>query len=282
MPDFITLSPQGRQQTLEYAWVGSTAADAPICVFLHEGLGCVALWRQFPAQLCARLGMRGLVYSRFAYGASTPRPHDEPFPRDYLQREAVEVLPALLTALDIQRPWLLGHSDGGSIALIAAAHTARNPTTNLSGIVTIAPHYFVEDACLAGIRRAKAAYEHGTLRQKLAKYHHDVDSAFYGWCNVWLDPTHHDWSIEAELAAITCPILAIQGVEDEYAASLAQIEGIQRQAPHTVLSPLSGCDHNPHLRQPQRVIEAIAAFGRQVSPGCQKLHVRRNSSRLET
>lgn len=260
MPDFITLSPQGRRQTLEYAWVGSTDADAPVCVFLHEGLGCVALWRQFPAQLCARLGMRGLVYSRFAYGASTPRPHDEAFPRDYLRREAIEVLPALFTALDIRQPWLLGHSDGGSIALLAAA---RNSTT-LSGIIAIAPHYFVEDACLAGIRRAKAAYEQGAqggnLRQKLAKYHHDVDSAFYGWCNIWLDPTYRDWSIETDLAAITCPTLAMQGIEDEYAGSLAQIEGIQRQAPHTVLHPLSGCDHNPHLRHPERVIEAIAGF----------------------
>ncbi|MDR3055678.1 MAG: alpha/beta hydrolase [Zoogloeaceae bacterium] len=256
MPDFITFTPQGRRQTLEYAWVGATDADAPVCVFLHEGLGCVALWRQFPALLCARLGMRGLIYSRYAYGASTPRPRDEAFPRDYLRREAVEVLPALLTALDIRRPWLLGHSDGGSIALIAAAHDSAA----LSGIITIAPHYFVEDACLSGIRRAKTAYEQGALRQKLAKYHHDVDSAFYGWCNIWLDPTYRDWSIEPDLAAITCPTLAMQGVNDEYAGSLAQIEGIQRQASHTVLRPLPDCDHNPHLRQPEQVIQAIVAF----------------------
>ncbi|MDR1889114.1 MAG: alpha/beta hydrolase [Zoogloeaceae bacterium] len=262
MPDFITLAPQGRRQTLEYAWVGVADAHAPVCVFLHEGLGCVALWRQFPARLCARLGLRGLVYSRFAYGASTPRPHDEPFPRDYLHREAVDVLPALLTALDIRQPWLLGHSDGGSIALIAAARNAPA----LSGIITLAPHYFVEDACLTGIRRARDAYERGTLRQKLAKYHHDVDSAFYGWCNAWLDPARHDWSIEAELPNIACPTLAMQGVEDEYAASLAQIEGIQRQSPHTALHPLPGCDHNPHLRQPELVIEAIAAFMGETAP----------------
>jgi pimeloyl-ACP methyl ester carboxylesterase len=256
-PAFITLAPQGRQQTLEYAWIGATETDSPLCVFLHEGLGSIALWRDFPARLCARLGWRGLVYSRMGYGASTPWPHDESLPRHYLRREAVEVLPALLEALDVarQKPWLAGHSDGGSIALLAASSDAAS----YAGIVAIAPHYFVEDACLAGIRRARAAFESGNLRTRLKRYHRDVDGAFYGWCNIWLDPAYRDWRIEAELKRITCPVLAIQGDADEY-ATLEQIEGIKRQAPQTKCLVLPQCGHAPHLQQPEAVVEAIAAF----------------------
>jgi pimeloyl-ACP methyl ester carboxylesterase len=257
-PAFITLAPQGREQTLEYAWAGAAAADAPLLVFLHEGLGSVALWRDFPARLCARLGWRGLAYSRRGYGASTP--HDGPLPRHYLRREAVDVLPALLTALDVARhkPWLIGHSDGGSIALLAASCDAAS----YAGIITLAPHYFVEDVCLAGIRRARAAFETGDLRARLARYHQDVDGAFYGWCNIWLDPAYRDWRIEAELAGIVCPILAIQGDADEY-ATLEQINGVARQAPQTKRLTLPRCGHSPHLQQPEAVLEAIAAF---VSP----------------
>jgi pimeloyl-ACP methyl ester carboxylesterase len=259
---FITLSPQGRTQTLEYAWVGAKhPAQAPL-VFLHEGLGSVALWRDFPARLCEKLDTRGLVYSRFGYGASTSRPADEPLPRHYLRREAVEVLPALLEALDIKKPWLVGHSDGGSIALLAASHDSAR----LSGIVTIAPHYFVEAVCLQGIERACKAYEQGKLRERLARYHRDVDSVFYGWRDVWLRPDYRDWNIEAELKKINCPILAIQGDADEY-ATLEQIEGIKRHRPQTRLCVLARCGHSPHQQQPEAVLEAICAFVREETPG---------------
>jgi pimeloyl-ACP methyl ester carboxylesterase len=260
MSDFVTLPPQGsrsRTLRLEYAWVGTTdpAPETPTMVFLHEGLGCIASWRNFPAALCARLQWRGLVYSRFAYGASTARPHDEPFPDDYLEREALEVLPAMLDALDIERPWLLGHSDGGSIALIAAGSDA----TSHAGIVTIAPHYRVEDMCLTGIERARAAYEESGLRARLAKYHRDVDSAFYGWCDTWLRPRRRGWSIEDMLKNIACPSLAIQGVQDEY-ATLDQIEALARHAPHTALLKIEDCGHFPHFAHTDRVIDAVAAF----------------------
>ncbi|MDR1854636.1 MAG: alpha/beta hydrolase, partial [Azoarcus sp.] len=195
---FLDLPPtatRARPLRLEYRWLGpaNPAPDTPTLVFLHEGLGCVELWRQFPAKLCERLQWRGLAYSRYAYGASTPRPHDEPFPDDYLERETLDVLPQTLRALGVERPWLLGHSDGGTIALIAAAHDRA--CERYAGIVTIAPHYRVEDVCLAGIERARDAYEHGDLRRKLAKYHRDVDGAFYGWCDTWLNPRRRGWNI---------------------------------------------------------------------------------------
>ena len=256
-PAFLDIAPRGRKQTLEYVWMGAAATNRPILVFLHEGLGSVALWRDFPERLCARLGRRGLAYSRMGYGASTPHPHDEPLPRHYLRREAVEVLPALLEALDVaqQKPWLIGHSDGGSIALLAASYDAAS----YSGIVAIAPHYFVEDVCLEGIRRASAAFETGDLRARLARYHQDVDGAFHGWRDIWLDPAYRDWRIETELKRITCPVLAIQGDADEY-ATLEQINGIRRQAPQTELLVLPQCGHSPHLQQPEATLAAIATF----------------------
>ncbi|MDR0702519.1 MAG: alpha/beta hydrolase [Azoarcus sp.] len=257
MSGFVTLPRHGAVLTLEYAWVAPEGLpeDAPVLVFLHEGLGCAASWRKFPAALCERLQWRGLVYSRYAYGASTPRPRDEPFPGDYLEREALGVLPALLRALEIEKPWLLGHSDGGSIALIAAGSDAAR----YGGIVSIAPHYCVEEICLEGIARACTAYEQGDLRERLAKYHRDVDSAFYGWCNAWLDPRRRGWRIENLLKHITCPSLAIQGAQDEY-ATLDQIEAIARHAPHTELLAIEGCGHFPFRHAAETVISAIAGF----------------------
>ncbi|MDR1424479.1 MAG: alpha/beta hydrolase [Azoarcus sp.] len=262
---FIALPPHGsiaRGLELEYQWVGppAPAPGAPTMVFLHEGLGCIELWRSFPADLCARLQWRGLVYSRFAYGASTPRPHAEPFPSDYLERETLDVLPRVLRALGIERPWLLGHSDGGSMALLAAANDPGSE--HYAGIIAIAPHYCVEEVCIAGIERARATYEQGGLRRKLAKYHRDVDSAFYGWCDAWLNPRRRGWSIAGQLQNITCPVLAIQGVQDEY-ATLEQIEAIQRHAPHSELLAIDGSGHLPFLAFEERVIEAIARFCQQ-------------------
>ena len=264
MKQFLTLS-SPRALTLEFAWFGpeSVPADAPTLVFLHEGLGCVASWRSFPHDLCERLQCRGFAYSRFAYGASTPRPHDEPFPFDYLEREAAEGLPAVLGTLGIERPWLIGHSDGGTIALLAAAGDpgcARYP-----GIVVIAPHYWLEEVCIEGIERTRVAYEQGSLRGRLARFHQDVDSAFYGWCNVWLDPARRGWNIESSLKSIACPTLAIQGVQDEY-ATLYQIEAIQRHAPQTKLMKVDDCGHFPFFVQREAVIDAIAAFVRESRP----------------
>lgn len=251
----VKINPAGRSLELEYLWVGTEDSNAPVVVFLHEGLGSVSLWRDFPHRFCERLGVRGLIYSRFGYGHSTARPQHERFPVSYLHREAIEVLPAFLDALGVTRPWLFGHSDGGSIALLAAANFPQR----FQGIVVMAPHIFVEDVSIENIEVARAAYRGNALRERLARYHHDVDSAFYGWNDVWLDPAFREWNIAAEIERITCPVLAIQGVDDEY-GTLEQIYGIQRSVPHTQLLVLQACGHSPHKDQPEAVIAETAAF----------------------
>ena len=249
----------GRPIEIEYQWVGTAGAAAPLLVFLHEGLGSVAMWRDFPARLCVAAGMRGLVYSRPGYGKSTPRAPDEHWRPDFMHRQAREVLPALLRALGMDatrdKPWLFGHSDGGSIALL---HAALHPR-ELKGAVVVAPHLHVEDLSIASIELARVAYERTDLRQKLARYHDDVDSAFWGWNDVWLDPAFRGWNIEGELAGIRCPLLAVQGADDEY-GTLEQIRGIARRVPGTELLELPGCGHSPHKEQPQALIEAVVSF----------------------
>lgn len=244
-----------RDVQIEYRWAGLASDDAAVMVFLHEGLGSVALWKDFPDQLCAALGLRGLVYSRPAYGHSTPRAANEHWTPDFMHRQAREVLPALLGALGIQRPWLFGHSDGGSIALL---HAAMFPDA-VRGAIVLAPHLFVEALSVTSIAEAKVAYEHQGLRERLSRYHADVDSAFYGWNDIWLSPTFRDWNIERELDAIRCPLLAIQGEDDEY-GTLQQITSIRDRLPATTLLALPACGHSPHRDQPQAVIDAVGRF----------------------
>ena len=244
-----------RDLDLEYEWVARERCERPVVVFLHEGLGSVAMWRDFPRRLCDRLGMRGLVYSRFGYGRSTARPWQEQFPVQYLHYEALDVLPVVLERLGVAGPWLFGHSDGGSIALLAAAHFPDR----FAGAVVMAPHIFVEEVSLANIRIARAAYREHGLRARLARYHDDVDSAFYGWNDVWLDPAFRAWNIEAEIAKITCPLLAIQGESDEY-ATLDQLHGIRRRVPQSQLLFLPDCGPSPHRDQPEAVIGAVQDF----------------------
>ena len=236
---------QDRQIRIEYQWVGSSDPAAPVMVFLHEGLGSVSLWKDFPDQLCQRLGMRGLVYSRPGYGQSTPRERDEHWGVDFMHRQAWEVLPALLSTLEVHRPWLFGHSDGGSIALLYAARFHAQ----CSGVIVVAPHIMVEDISITSIQLARDAYLHQGLRERLARYHDDVDSAFFGWNDVWLSSEFRHWSIEAELAAIGCPLLAIQGEEDEY-GTLEQVYGIRQMLPETTVLTLPDCGHSPHRDQP--------------------------------
>jgi pimeloyl-ACP methyl ester carboxylesterase len=249
----------GRPVRIEVQWVGSGDAAAPLIVFLHEGLGSVAMWREFPAQLCAAAGARGLVYSRPGYGRSTPRPPDERWQPDFMHRQAREVLPALLAALGIdarrQKPWLFGHSDGGSIALLYAA---AFPDA-LRGAIVLAPHILVEDVSIRSIEQARDVYRSTDLRQKLGRYHDDPDSAFWGWNDIWLDPAFRSWSIEDEIAAIRCPLLAVQGMADEY-GTLEQIRGIARRVPGTELLEIPSCGHSPHKDQAQVVIAAVASF----------------------
>ena len=256
---FVDIPWGGRPVRIEYRWVGTQTPGAPVVVFLHEGLGSVAMWRDFPAQLCEALGARGLVYSRPGYGRSTPRAGDERWAPDFMHRQAREVLPALLQALaiDPQRAplWLFGHSDGGSIALLYAA---AFPDA-LRGAIVLAPHILVEDVSVASIRKAREAYLATDLRERLGRYHDDADSAFWGWNDIWLAPEFRDWSIEEDIAAIRCPLLAIQGLDDEY-GTLEQIRGIRRRVPRARLLELGRCGHSPHKDEPAAVIAAARAF----------------------
>ncbi len=252
--DFVNIDWQGRAVRIEHQWLNANLAEAPLLVFLHEGLGSLAMWRDFPQQLCNALGVRGLVYSRPGYGQSTPRDADEHWAPDFMHRQANEVLPALLQALNVtQAPWLWGHSDGGSIALLYAS---RHRT---AGVMVMAPHIRVEEVSVQSIAKAKAAYENTDLRERLSRYHSDVDSAFWGWNRIWLAPEFRNWSIETELSTLTCPVLAIQGIQDEY-GTLAQIRDIQRHVAHTQLLELADCGHAPHRDQPQALTQACLTF----------------------
>ncbi|MBX3635257.1 MAG: alpha/beta hydrolase [Rubrivivax sp.] len=250
---FVDVAAGGRRLRVEHRWVGDDGA-APLVVFLHEGLGSVAMWRDFPDRLCAAAGCRGLVYSRPGYGRSTPRAASERWAPDFMHRQAFELLPALLRACHVTTPpWLLGHSDGGSIALL---HAARFP---VAGCVVMAPHILVEPVSVSSIGQARRAYLEGDLRARLARHHDDPDSAFWGWNDIWLDPAFRSWTIEAEIATISAPLLAIQGLDDEY-GTLEQIRGIARRVPQAELLELPACGHSPHRDQPQAVIAAVTDF----------------------
>jgi pimeloyl-ACP methyl ester carboxylesterase len=256
---FANINWADKSVRIEYQWVGSADAARPLIVFLHEGLGSVAMWKAFPMQLCEAANYRGLVYSRPGYGKSTPRASDDAWQPDFMHRQAFEVLPALLEALDIdtekQKPWLFGHSDGGSIALLFAA---RYPSNTL-GSVVLAPHIFVEDVTISSIEKAKVAYQTTDLRSKLARFHDDVDSAFWGWNDIWLKPDFRHWNLTQAIKTISCPLLAIQGLDDEY-GTLEQIHGIKRVLPHAQLLELPNCGHSPHRDQPEALIEACVSF----------------------
>ncbi|MFO1306686.1 MAG: alpha/beta hydrolase [Burkholderiales bacterium] len=254
MSPLVEVAAAGRRFAIEYAWVGP--ADGPTVVFLHEGLGSVSMWRDFPARLCEALGMRGLVYSRPGYGRSTPRAAGERWRVDFMHVQAREVLPALLEALRVPpHPWLFGHSDGASIALIYAATFPAVP----AGVVALAPHLFVEDVSVASIEAIRKTYLATDLRARLARHHDDPDSAFFGWNDIWLDTAFRAWSIEAGMEHIRCPVLAIQGEDDEY-GTMAQVDRIAALVPAARLLKLSACGHSPQRDQPQRVIDAFGEF----------------------
>jgi pimeloyl-ACP methyl ester carboxylesterase len=255
-PSFADLDIDGRSHRLEYAWISAERSDAPVIVFLHEGLGSLTMWREYPQALCAAAGARGLVYSRYGYGRSTPRPATEKWSVEFMHAQAEVVLPALFEALGIEDPpWLFGHSDGGSIALL---HAAANPG-GVAGLVVVAPHVFVEDVSVASIEQARDAYAATDLRQRLARYHADPDSAFHGWKDIWLDPAFRAWNIEDRLPQIHCPVLAVQGEDDEF-GTMAQIDAIARLVPHARVLRLPACGHSPHRDQPVALTGAVVAF----------------------
>ncbi len=250
---------RGEPVRIEYARIGSREPTRPLLVFLHEGLGCVSMWRDFPARVCEASDTRGLVYSRPGYGRSTRAAGQVPRDVDYLHREAFEVLPALLDALGVgaepRAPWLFGHSDGGTIALL---HAARFPERT-AGIVVVAPHLFVEDVTVEGVARAREAYATSGIRERLARHHADPEWVFRSWNDIWLDPRFRDWNIEGEVGAVRCPVLAVQGVDDEY-GTLGQIRAIARAAPDVELVEIAGAGHAPQRDRPLALIEAAARF----------------------
>ncbi len=265
-PAFVDIDWAGRCVRIEHEWIGAERRGQPLMVFLHEGLGSLSMWRDYPAQLCDAVGWRGLVYSRPGYGRSTPRAAEEAWGLDFMHRQAEEVLPALLTALHVDAaadpPWLFGHSDGGSIALLYAA---RFPD-RVAGVVVLAPHIVVEDLSVQSIARTRTAYLETDLRRRLARHHDDPDSAFWGWNDIWLHPPFKAWSIEREIEAIRCPVLAVQGLDDEY-GTLEQIRGIARRLPQTRLLEIANCGHAVHRDQPERLMAAVTAFTSQPHPG---------------
>jgi len=245
--------------TIESVWVGDPASPHPVVVFLHEGLGSVAMWRDFPDTFCRSNGLRGFVYSRAGYGRSVPETPNERWQPGYMHDEAFEALPALLTDQGIERPFLLGHSDGGSIALL---HASRHP---VQGVIALAPHLFVESLSVESIAKSRDAYRNGDLRERLARYHDDADAVFWRWNEVWLSPQFRGWNIEAEVVTITAPVFAIQGEDDEY-GTLEQIRAIRRGLPKTRLLAVPQCGHSPHRDRPDIVIPEAGRFVLEHSP----------------
>lgn len=239
---------------LEIRRIAGERSKSPAIVFLHEGLGSIALWRDFPDRLCARTGFAGAVYSRYGNGFSQPL--DEPRDVEYMHREALEALPELLDKLELERPVLFGHSDGASIALIfAAAHPE-----SVASLVLEAPHVFVEPLSVQSIAAIGAEFRAGSLRERMSRYHRDVDRTFSGWNDIWLAPAFLEWDITAMLPAVVAPALCIQGEEDEY-GTLAQIAAIADGSRGPVdRLVLSQCGHAPHRDRAQYVESAAAEW----------------------
>jgi pimeloyl-ACP methyl ester carboxylesterase len=250
---------------LNAAAYGPPPDQAPTIIMLHEGLGCIALWRDFPAKLAATTGHGVFAYSRAGYGGSDPV--DLPRPLDYMSREAKVSLPAVLEAIGLERGILLGHSDGASIAAIYAGEHADG---RVKGLILMAPHVFTEEMGLASIAEARRAYEKGDLRAKLAKYHTHVDSAFCGWNEAWLNPGFKAWNIEDAVGRWRVPALLIQGEDDQY-GTLAQIRAIEARSPAPVTSLIvEGCRHSPQIDQPEATLDAIVRFCATVREGARR------------
>lgn len=240
---------------LEAACFGPPPGDAPTLVLLHEGLGCIELWRSFPQELAKLTGCGVFVWSRAGYGGSDPIAL--PRPLDYMTREALDFLPDILDALQVKKTVLLGHSDGASIAAIYAGSVQDH---RVRGLVLMAPHFFVEPVSISAIEAARTAYRTGTLKEKLIPYHSNVDVAFNGWCDAWLADGFRDWNIADNIDYLRIPVLAIQGEQDQY-GTMVQIEELERRCYSPVdTAILSGCKHSPHLEKTQASLNAIKSF----------------------
>jgi pimeloyl-ACP methyl ester carboxylesterase len=225
----------------------------PALVFLHEGLGSIKLWRDFPARVAKATGRKALVYDRYGYGNSEVLREPRVDVR-FMHREGLEVLREVLKAFKIENPVLIGHSDGASIALI---YSGSNP---VRGLIVLAPHVFIEQFNLASIRKIRTTFETTDLPQRFAKYHTDARKTFYLWNDAWLDPAFAKWNIEEYLPGIRCPLLAIQGEDDEY-GTMAQLDAIKRQVSGPCeLLKLPKCGHSPHRDRPEETLKAVVDF----------------------
>ncbi len=244
---------------LEYRMIGPAPDAAPTIVMLHEGLGSAALWGDFPDRVAAATGCGVFLYSRAGYGASTP----VKLPRrlDYMHAEALDVLPKLLDAIGFRRGLLLGHSDGASIAAIYAGGVQDH---RVRGLALNAPHFVVEDVSVASIAATKTVYEQGQLRTKLARWHADVDNAFYGWNDAWLDPAFRNWDISEYLAYIRVPVAIVQGGRDEY-GTIRQIEVAQQECYCPVdVTMIDGAGHALHREAPEATLKAVSDFANRI------------------
>ncbi|MGA9566711.1 MAG: alpha/beta hydrolase [Candidatus Korobacteraceae bacterium] len=242
---------------LETLWLAPQTAAAPTIVMLHEGLGSIALWKDFPHALAERTGCGVLVYSRYGHGNSEKL--TEKRAAEFMHHEGEVVLPELLDELGIARPILLGHSDGGSIALIFAGKYPEGARA----LILEAPHVFVEDLSVTSIAGAKTAYETTNLRARLGCYHAHVDETFWGWNDIWLDPRFRSWNIEAYLDSIRCPVLCMQGEEDEYGTP-GQVEAIRARVPEIEILMLPNCRHSPHRDQREATLARMAEFAAKI------------------
>jgi pimeloyl-ACP methyl ester carboxylesterase len=252
-------SVQAAGRSINYEWIGAEesgrGAAKPVLVFLHEGLGSIRQWRDFPARVGEATGCRALVYDRYGYGQSDVLQEKKRAIR-FMHDEALQALPEMLAKLKIENPILIGHSDGASIALIhaGAGHRVR-------AVAAMAPHVFIEPVCIASIRKAAASFESTDLPARLGKYHRDARKTFHGWADVWLDPGFERWDIRAEyLPGIRCPVLGIQGYEDEY-GTMAQLDEIGRRIGGPCeLVKLENCGHAPFRDQAERTLSSVDGF----------------------
>lgn len=269
-PALIEVIWNERIVSLEYQWINQAGIapfakeegahkQAPLILFLHEGLGSLQMWGDFPLKLCTALNMEGLVYSRPGYGNSTLRQDNENWQLDFMHQQAYLVLSALLEGLKINPMerdlFLFGHSDGGSIALLYAAKFKQG----LKGLIAVAPHHKVEDITLTNIELARTAYLEGKLKAALAKYHKDTDSAFWGWNRIWLNPEFKTWNILKDIKGIEAPTLLIQGINDQY-GTMEQIEAIQRLNPHSRVIAIENSGHSPHKDNQEKLIKYCKDF----------------------
>lgn len=258
MPEFVELQIDGHKVHLEYKRIPSPRQGAPLIVFLHEGLGSLSMWGDWPERLCCEANAAGLVFSRYGYGNSTPRT-SHPWPTDYLEHEAQVMLPALLEALGInpreEKLILFGHSDGGSISLLYAAAYPDQA----SAVIAIAPHEFVEDVGRARIASLKSRFYESPLADILSAHHADPLGVFRGWSELWLSSRFRDWNIEERLARITSPLLVVQGAQDQY-ATLRQVHAVTHRVPHAASVILDNCRHIPHQEQPDKLLQHVCSF----------------------